>query len=140
MIKIMKRNRFFAVLSAAAFVFWAMPAPTWAHAFPDHSEPRVGSTLKVPPSAVKIWFDGYLEPAFSTIEVHLDSAPGIRSSQNEGSKRVDQDNGHVNSSDPTLLEVGLPVLPAGKYRVVWAVVAVDGHRTEGNFSFTIEAP
>jgi methionine-rich copper-binding protein CopC len=136
---ITKGSRFIAVMSVAAFLLGATPVPTWAHAFPDHSDPRVGSTLKTPPSTVRIWFDGYLEPAFSTIEVHLDSAPGIRPPQNEESKRVDRDNGHVNSSDPTLLEVSLPVLPPGKYRVVWAVVAVDGHRTEGNFSFTIEA-
>ncbi|MBI3811353.1 MAG: copper resistance protein CopC [Nitrospirae bacterium] len=126
-------------MAAVVLLLGATPARTFAHAFPDHSDPRVGSTLKVPPSTVRIWFDGYLEPAFSTIEVHLDSAPGIRPSQSEGSKRVDQDNGHVDPSDPTLLEVSLPVLSPGKYRVIWAVVAVDGHRTEGNFSFTIEA-
>ena len=104
-------------------------APVWAHAFPDHSEPRVGSTVKTPPQTVRIWFDGYLEPAFSTIEVY-----------DKDEKRVDKQNGHVSGSDPTLLEVGLPLLPSGRYRVVWGVVAVDGHRTEGDFSFTVEAP
>ena len=101
----------------------------WAHAFPDHSEPRVGSTVKTPPQTVRIWFDGYLEPAFSTIEVY-----------DKDEKRVDKQNGHVSGSDPMLLEVGLPLLPSGRYRVVWGVVAVDGHRTEGDFSFTVEAP
>jgi methionine-rich copper-binding protein CopC len=130
---------FIAVMTVTVSLLGATPVPTWAHAFPDHSDPRVGSTLKVPPAVVRIWFDGYLEPVFSTIEVHLDPAPGIRPFQDEALKRVDQDNGHVDPSDPTLLEVSLPVLPPGRYRVVWAVVAVDGHRTEGNFPFTIEA-
>ena len=38
-----------------------------AHAFPDHSEPRVGHTLDASPPAVRIWFDGAIEPVFSTI-------------------------------------------------------------------------
>lgn len=134
-----KPVHFMTFMAAAVLLLAATPARTFAHAFPDHSDPRVGSTLKTPPSTVRIWFDGYLEPAFSTIEVHLDPAAGIRPSQDESSKKVDQGNGHVDPSDPTILEVSLPILPPGKYRVVWAVVAVDGHRTEGNFSFTIEA-
>src|SRR5580700_8204489 len=41
----------------------------WAHAFPDHSDPRVGSTVHESPEEVKIWFDREIEPAFSTIQV-----------------------------------------------------------------------
>src|SRR5262249_32987903 len=42
---------------------------SWAHAFPDHAEPRVGATLDASPSDVRIWFDGEIEPVFSTIRV-----------------------------------------------------------------------
>jgi methionine-rich copper-binding protein CopC len=34
------------------------PGAVWAHAFPDHSDPRVGSTVPAPPAQVRIWFDG----------------------------------------------------------------------------------
>ncbi|MBI3609583.1 MAG: copper resistance protein CopC [Nitrospirae bacterium] len=136
----MKANHYIAVLSAAVVLFGSAASLAWAHVFPDHSEPRVGSTLKTPPSTVRIWFDGYLEPAFSRIEVYLDQAPGIRQNQHEDPTRMDQNNGHVNSSDPTLLEVSLSVLPPGRYRVAWNVVSVDGHRTEGDFSFTVGGP
>ena len=49
---------------------WSWPALTapgiaGAHAFPDHSEPRVGHTLDASPPAVRIWFDGAIEPVFS---------------------------------------------------------------------------
>lgn len=104
------------------------PPVAHAHAFPDHSEPRVGSKVKTPPTTVRIWFDGHLEPAFSTIRVY-----------DEDQKKVDQEDGRVSPSGPTLLEVSLNPLPSGRYRVVWAVVALDGHRTEGDFWFTIEA-
>ncbi len=96
------------------------------HAFPDHSEPRVGWTVPTPPSQVKIWFDGAIEPIFSTITV-----------MNADKQRVDKGDGRVNPSDNTILEISLPSLPPGKYRVYWSVVARDGHRTEGDFPFTI---
>lgn len=134
-------ERALILLFALGLAAGGIPPPAaQAHAFPERAEPRVGSTLKTPPATVRIWFDGYLEPAFSTIEVYLDPASGIRQDQNESPKRVDKDNGHLDPSDPTLLEVSLPVLSPGRYRVVWNIVSVDGHRTEGDFSFTIEAP
>jgi len=101
-------------------------APAWAeaHAFPDHSEPRVGHTVETSPASVRIWFDGRIEPVFSKIRVE------------DGDKRqVDKGDSHV---DGTLLEVGLPTLSPGRYRVFWSVVARDGHRTEGDFAFRVK--
>lgn len=99
----------------------------FAHAFPDHAEPKVGATVAAPPTRIRIWFDSALEPAFSTIRV-----------QNASDKEVDNKDGRVNSSDVTLLEVTVPRLPAGSYRVIWSVVARDGHRTTGDYSFAIK--
>lgn len=104
-----------------------IPGKGLAHAFPDHSEPRVGATVTASPAMVRIWFDSELEPAFSTIFV-----------QDGKSKRVDKGDGHVDSSDHTLLEAGLPALRPGCYRVYWSVVARDGHRTTGDYSFTVK--
>jgi methionine-rich copper-binding protein CopC len=115
-----------SVLRAAA-VLLATAGPAWAHAFPDHSDPRVGHTVDGPPPAVRIWFDGAIEPVFSTLRV-----------EDAGARRVDRDDAHVDSGDPTLLEVSLPPLPPGRYQVFWSVVARDGHRTEGRFPFRIK--
>ena len=79
------------------------------------------------PARVRIWFDSDLEPAFSTIMVH--------SANNE---IVDKRDGRVDPSNPTLLQVSLPKLPPGIYRVMWNVVARDGHRTIGDYTFTIK--
>ena len=98
-----------------------------AHAFPDHSDPRVGASIAVCPDRVRIWFDGALEPAFSTIMVH-----------NSDGKMVDKGDGRVDPANAALLEVTVPPLPAGIYRVIWKVVARDGHRTAGDFTFTIK--
>jgi len=105
----------------------SLPRVSEGHAFPDHSNPKVGATLTAAPSGVYIWFDGDLEPAFSTIMVH--DASG---------RMVNQANSRVNPSNGRLLEVGLPPLPPGAYHVFWNVVARDGHRTEGDFIFTIK--
>lgn len=78
------------------------------------------------PAQVRIWFDGALEPVFSTIKV-----------VNADKQRVDKQDGRVNPSDNTILEVSLPPLPPGRYQVFWGVVARDGHRTEGDFPFTV---
>ena len=111
------------------FLFWiALPVVSQGHAFPDHSDPEVGATVSGSPDSVRIWFDGDLEPVFSTIYV-----------QDASGKRVDKGNGRVNPSTTALLEVGLPPLAAGKYRVIWNVVARDGHRTMGDYTFVIQS-
>ncbi len=103
-------------------------APGWAraHAFPDHSEPQVGAVISISPIRVRIWFDGVLEPLFSTLQV-----------RNTNGQAMDRGDGHVNVSDQTLLEVSLPPLSPGTYRVFWSVVARDGHRTQGDYTFTL---
>jgi methionine-rich copper-binding protein CopC len=104
-----------------------LPGVSQGHAFPDHSDPKVGATVSGYPSIVRIWFDGDLEPIFSTIAV-----------QNASGKKVDKGNGRVNPSDAKLLEISVPPLQSGAYRVVWNVVARDGHRTKGDYTFVIK--
>lgn len=99
-----------------------------AHAFPDRSSPEVGATVGKAPQQVKVWFDGELEPVFSTLIV-----------KNASGKQVSPGKGQVNANDHTLLETGLPaMLPPGKYEVYWSIVAHDGHHTEGHFAFTVK--
>ncbi len=99
-----------------------------AHAFPERSEPRVGAVLRAAPAQVRIWFDGDLEPAFSALTVT--SIAG---------QRVDRGDAVVDAQDRRLLRVSLPGLTPGVYRVIWNVLSVDGHRTEGDFTFTVRA-
>ena len=99
----------------------------WGHAFLDHAEPRVGSTVKSPPSQVRAWFTQNLEPAFSTLEV-----------VNERGERVDKGPAKADTADPSLLQVPLKPLGPGTYRVKWRVLSVDTHVTEGDFTFRVE--
>jgi len=124
----MKFTKLLSVVSVLALsLLCALPSVGRGHAFPDHSDPKVGATVSPPPKGVYIWFDGDLEPAFSKMMV-----------QDAGGKRVDQGNARVNPSNSALLEVGLAPLPPGTYRVIWNVVSRDGHRTNGDYTFTVK--
>lgn len=113
------------VLLFAAFLC-TLPRVSLGHAYPDHADPKVGAEVSRAPVRVRIWFDSDLEPLFSSISV-----------QDAKGNKIDSNDGRVSPVDDTLLEVGLPPLAAGSYRVIWNVVARDGHRTSGNYTFTV---
>lgn len=94
-----------------------------AHAFLDHAEPRVGSTVPTAPREVALFYSQNLEPAFSSVEVS--DASGAR---------VDLGKPKVSAST---MRVGLKQLPPGTYRVRWQVLSVDTHTTEGSFTFRV---
>lgn len=97
-----------------------------AHAFLDHAAPAVGSTVRAPPPQVKLWFTQELEPAFSAVRV-----------VDKSNQRVDRGDAKLDSADARVLQVSLPALAPGRYRVVWRVVSVDTHVTEGDFTFDV---
>ena len=115
-------NLLLALIASVAVV----PTVAQAHAFPVRSDPRVGWTVAASPAKVTIWFDGELEPAFSTITVY-----------NAAKQQVDKSNSRVIGPDSSVLEVDLPPLAAGTYHVYWKALSKDTHVTEGDFSFTI---
>ena len=97
-----------------------------AHAFLDHAEPKVGSTIQATPTEVKVWFTQKLVVAFSQLQV-FDAA----------GKEVDKHDKKVDASDQALLMVSVPPLKPGKYKVVWRAASVDTHVTNGDFTFEI---
>jgi methionine-rich copper-binding protein CopC len=114
-----------ALLAACGLAI--LPSRTFAHAFLDHADPAVGSTVNKSPAAVTLWFTQELEPAFSTIEV--DDTNG---------KQIDKKDTHLDDQDPKQLSVSLPNLPAGTYKVSWHVVSTDTHKTHGDFKFEVQ--
>jgi methionine-rich copper-binding protein CopC len=100
-----------------------------AHAFPDHAEPAVGSTIKGSPSSVKIWFTRKLDGAHSDIEVF--DAKGAE---------VDRKDSMLDALDKTQMSVSVPNLPPGTYKVEWSAVCLDTHHTTGNFTFEVASP
>jgi len=97
-----------------------------AHAFLDHADPRVGSTVTSSPAEVKIWFTERLILPFSDVKV-----------TDASGKEVQKSNKHLDPSNAELLIVSVPSLKPGKYTVAWRVTAVDTHVTHGTFTFTL---
>jgi copper resistance protein C len=97
-----------------------------AHAFLKSAEPAVGSTVQTSPNEVRIWFTENIEPVFSTAQVF--DASG---------KEVDKRDVHLDRSNHALLHVSLLPLGVGIYKVIWRVVSVDTHVTNGNFTFRV---
>ncbi len=109
---------------AAVLALAAQAPPAGAHAFLDHADPRVGSTVARSPAEVTVWFTEKLEPAFSTLKV-----------QDASGKDVDA---HDRKVAGPRMRVSIPAaLAPGKYRVVWRALSVDTHVTDGQFTFEV---
>lgn len=113
-----------AAFALAAFI--VAPAAVEAHAFLDHADPAVGSTVPNAPSVIHLWFTQELEPAFSSVTVTDKSGATV----NKGPAAIDP----KNSSE---LDVNLNDLTPGTYTVKWHVLSVDTHTTEGDFTFKV---
>lgn len=108
---------------AAGFAFLATQA--WAHAFLKTSEPAVGSTVSKAPTQVVINYTEGVEPLFSSIVVKNAQGEAVQ----VGKPRLEHGDTH--------LAVALKPLPRGTYTVIWHATAVDTHKTQGSFRFTV---
>jgi copper resistance protein C len=112
-------------IPAAAILLAVMPSTgAQAHAFLDHTEPRVGSTVPTAPRELALFYTQNLEPAFSSVEV-----------SDANGARVDLGKPTISAST---MRVGLKPLPPGTYRVRWHVLSVDTHTTQGSFTFHVK--
>lgn len=109
-----------------ALVSAAWQPMAWGHAFLDHGEPGVGAELTASPRQIVLHFDSELELSFSEFVLEDASGHEIKRSETQG-----------DSSDPAQLSMTCPPLGPGTYRVRWSVVARDGHRTEGDYTFVL---
>jgi methionine-rich copper-binding protein CopC len=111
------------ILATSVVVSFLAATAAEAHAFLDHAEPRVGSTVPTAPRELSLSFTQNLEPAFSSVEV-----------SDANGARVDLGKPRFSAS---VMRVGLKPLTPGTYRVRWQVLSVDTHTTEGSFTFHV---
>jgi methionine-rich copper-binding protein CopC len=116
-----------APLALSVFVLTlllAVPA-AFAHTHPTEMMPAADSTVSAPTN-VMIHFSEALEPKFSMIT--LTDANG----------RVINKEPSVVSPDAKMMTLPLPKLNPGVYTVNWVGVAVDTHRSTGDYKFTVK--
>ena len=103
------------------------PATAFAHAHYRSSTPADGATVAAAPPELSVTYSEGVEPRFSSIEV-----------RDAAGQRVDKNDPHTAPGDNKVFSVGLPALQPGAYTVTWHVTAVDTHKTEGTFGFTVK--
>lgn len=101
--------------------------PAMAHTRMERSVPAADSIVSAAPPRITLWFSERLEPAFSKVQV-LDAAD----------QPIDEDDSQVSAEGGKQIEVSVPALAPGKYRVHWRVLSVDSHVNEGDFTFDVQ--
>ncbi|HHR6036764.1 TPA: copper homeostasis periplasmic binding protein CopC [Providencia alcalifaciens] len=116
-------------LSAVAVLFLGMSfQQAFAHAHLKDQLPAEGAALEQAPKAITLNFSEGIEVNFTKVNVTDENKQTIKT----GKAALDPSNN---------TKVIIPVeskLAAGKYDVQWSVVSVDGHKTKGNYSFTVK--
>ncbi len=114
-------RRILAVALIGAFTQIAGTA--WAHPTPEAYGPDDGATISSPPS--EVWVD--MNEGFSSGQLYVYDPCGDR--VDDGSPE----------EDPILykLTVGTSSNKAGTYTAVWTVLGDDGHKTSGDWNFTV---
>jgi methionine-rich copper-binding protein CopC len=111
----------------AGWLFIAMPLLANAHAYLVSSDPPHKSTLAAGPTRLKLKFSEPIEVAFVKLALQRDGAAlkqTLKVSAGPDKRSV-------------LVETSVP--GAGRYQLDWSIVARDGHRTEGNVMFNVNA-
>ena len=108
---------------------WTRVAPLrCAHAHLQQQIPTAGAQLSASPQTLTLSFSEGIEPAFSGVTV-------------TGPQQHAVATGKLTRSADNPAEVTLPLaeaLPPGEYTVAWHVVSVDGHKTKGQYTFSVK--
>ena len=103
-------------------------ASVLAHAHLKQQSPEAEASLTKAPSKISLKFSEGIELKFSKIKL----SDADNSAVETGTLLLD-------ANDNTRIIAPLNGdLPPGKYNVNWNVVSIDGHKTKGNYSFTVK--
>ena len=98
-----------------------------AHAHLKVQTPAAAATVSSAPKVLTLNFSEGIEPNFSGVKV-------------TGPDNAVVKTGKLDLDPSNNTQINVPIesdLAAGKYQVSWHVVSVDGHKTKGQYSFTV---
>jgi len=113
-----------------AFFLTALGASSQAlaHAHLKSHYPASDAVVTSAPQVITLDFSEGIEPGFSGIKI---TGPENKVVKTAKAQRSAQDEKQL------IVPVEDPLLP-GAYQVEWHVVSVDGHKTKGNYQFTVK--
>lgn len=114
----------------APLLFRRFPRRTaaFAHAHLQQQTPAADSTVAASPESLTLSFSEGIETAFSAVTL-------------TGPQQKAVATGKLTRSDSNKAQLIVPLtqpLAAGEYTVDWHVVSVDGHKTKGQYHFTVK--
>lgn len=116
-------------LSAVAVLFLGMSfQQAFAHAHLKDQLPAEGAAVEQTPEAITLNFSEGIEVNFAKVKVTGPNDVVVKT----GKPALDPNN------DTKVIVPIESKLAAGKYDVNWSVVSVDGHKTKGEYSFTVK--
>ncbi|WP_346827920.1 CopC domain-containing protein YobA [Serratia inhibens] len=98
-----------------------------AHAHLKVQTPAEDAIVSPAPKVLTLNFSEGIEPNFSGVKITGPNDAKVKT----GKLQIEANNN---------TQINLPIeddLAAGKYNVSWHVVSVDGHKTKGQYSFTV---
>lgn len=112
-----------------AIIVGSLAAPSvWAHAHLTHQYPAANAAVTAAPQAITLNFSEGIEPGFSGAKI---IGPKNENVKTLPAKRNEQDK-------KQLIVPLADALNPGSYTVDWHVVSVDGHKTKGQYTFTVK--
>jgi copper resistance protein C len=121
-------NRTFVLALTASLAFGLNVQTALAHALLKKATPAVGGTVSGSPSEIRINFSEGVEPSFSGLTLTSEAGGPVP----VGKSAVDP------SDNSTLITPVSQTLKPGVYTVNWHAVAIDTHKTQGSFEFTVK--
>ncbi|MDQ0112025.1 copper resistance protein CopC [Paenibacillus harenae] len=114
-----------SLISITIWFMWAcLPSFVSAHAYLSHSTPLQDAELQASPGAVKLTFT-------EKIDTKLSSVTLVKAG--DGSSIT----GKLSADGDRTLIYTIPKLDNGEYKVVWQVLSLDTHITDGSFRFAV---
>ena len=115
------------VVTVCALIAAACPAAAFAHAHLRSAQPAVDGTVPAGVAEIRIIYTEGVEPRFCQVQVTGPGGAPIAAA----SPQVDPADNKV-----LVLRFAQPLTP-GSYKVEWHATAVDTHKTEGTYGFTV---
>ncbi|QKD05252.1 copper homeostasis periplasmic binding protein CopC [Mesorhizobium loti] len=111
----------------AAIASLALSGAAHAHAHLESALPPVNGTVKTAPNQLDLKFSEELNLKFTGVKV---TGPDKKAVKTDGDMLMD--------GEKTFM-VDLPAgLGAGTYKVEWHALSQDGHKTHGDYKFTVK--
>ncbi len=111
---------------ALAAVAVALSPLASAHASLVGSFPAKDQVMTGSPAEIHLTFNEHVEARYCRIKLVSDAG-----------KNFDADRPSADKANPNAIVAAVPVLKPGVYRAHWTAVGGDGHKTHGDFSFTV---